>query len=235
MKILIIAHAPERAENFLEILDKDQAEFYVWRAFREPKPALDFDGIILTGGPMSAKELAQTHNQYFQDEIDLIKKEIDKNTPILGICLGFQLLSYLLGGKLAYKQGWLRGWFTQNLTNDGIQDLLFKGCPKSFSIFEFHQDKVVELPPNAVLLATSERCPIEAFKINNKPVWGIQFHPEISAKKAEDIFVEGRKILEKDGLDVNAQIQLGYEVYNINIAKNIFANFINQIIEKGRN
>lgn len=232
MKLLIIEHAEDRAEYFVKKFEKINTDISIWRPYLKEKFNFAFDGLLLTGGPINAQKMVNSAN--FAKEILIIKESIKKRVPILGVCLGNQLLGQILGGQLAFSQPWQRGWQEQTLTTEGQNDPLFKNCPKTLSFFEFHQDKMTKLPPNSVLLATSPNCTIEAFRVIDKPIWGIQFHPEITAEKAEEIFVEGRKILEKDGFNVDTQIKLGYKTYNLNAANNIFANFASQI-ENGRN
>lgn len=229
MNTLIIEHAEDRAKSFADFIEKAGSSVTIWRPYLEAQPDKGFDAILLTGGPMSAEELSNSKNVFFQNEITVIKKAIDNNVPVLGVCLGFQLLCYLLGGKVVFKQPWLRGWLPQNLTKEGIDDPLFKNVPKIFYVFEYHQDKVIKLPTDAALLVTSNQCPIEAFGIKNKPVWGIQFHPEISAKKTEEIFLERADMFRKDGLDIEAEIRKGYQYYSPILVQQIFSNFIQQV------
>lgn len=211
MHTLIIEHAEDRAENFAYFIKQTGSSLTIWRPYLEKLPKVKFDHIILTGGPMSTLEIYNSQDGFFQDEIKFIKSAIQNNIPILGVCLGFQLLAYLLGGKLVFKQPRLKGWFNQKLTPLGRKDSLFKNIPESFVFFEYHQDQVIKLPPNTILLASSESCPIEAFKVKNKPIWGIQFHPEISIEKAKEILMKTEKDFDK---------------YDSKLATIIFGNFI---------
>jgi GMP synthase-like glutamine amidotransferase len=227
MKLLIVEHAEKRAEYFVKKFEKLNVGISIWKPYLKEKFNFSFDGLLLTGGPINAQELVNSAN--FTKEIPIIKESIKKDIPILGVCLGHQLLGQILGGQLLLSQPWQRGWQKQTLTNEGQNDPLFKNCSKTFNFFEFHQDKITKLPPNSILLATSSNCKIEAFRVIDKPVWGVQFHPEITAEKADEIFTEGRKILEKDGFDIETQIKLGYKTYNSELADNIFSNFLSEM------
>src|SRR3990167_4437527 len=101
MKILVIGHANDRAENFMEPIKKTGETVVIWRADKTRRPNKKIDAIIITGGPMNALELASSKKSFFPNEIQFIKKAIEENIPILGVCLGHKLLAHLLGGKVA--------------------------------------------------------------------------------------------------------------------------------------
>lgn len=225
MKILVIGHADNRAENFIEPIKKIGETVVIWRADKTRRPNEKNDAIIITGGPMNALELATSKKSFFPSEIKFIKQAIKGNIPILGVCLGHQLLAHLLGGKLGIAQNWQIGWQEQILTPEGRQNSLFYKLPRQIINFEFHQDKVVRIPSNAKILAASRNCKIESFGINNKPIWGIQFHPEISAQIAEKILTKEQKRLKNEGIDMEKEIKNGYARHSPNILSQILTNF----------
>lgn len=79
----------------------------------------------------------------------------------------------------------------------------------------------------SLLLASSTPCSIEAFKVKDKPIWGIQFHPEISAKKAVEIFIERPDYFKVDGLNIDMEIKKGFRKYYPRLAEIIISNFVN--------
>lgn len=113
--------------------------------------------------------------------IPFLKKEIDNNTNILGVCFGHQLIAFSLGSEvkplLAQKE---TGTFQIYLTSAGKKDKLFYNFPEKFLAQEGHKDSILKLPKEAVILAKSKKCKIQAFRYKNAR--GTQFHPELAAK-----------------------------------------------------
>lgn len=121
-------------------------------------------GIILGGGPTT--ERAGNSYQYVE-ELDL---------PILGICLGHQIIAQVYGGEIGSAG---MESYAKNTINILDEDDIFHGLGKTMDVWTSHKDEVKTLPADFELLATSNLCNIEAMKHNDKPVYGIQFHPEV--------------------------------------------------------
>lgn len=133
-----------------------------------------FDGVIIGGGPMSIPSYDQNILRKFSDFISKYNK------PILGICLGHQMIAAALGGKVKSALYPEFGLTEINVTNHND---LFKDLPSKFSVWESHTDEVVEVPKNAEILASSERCKVEAMAIKGRHIYGVQFHPEVEHTK----------------------------------------------------
>jgi GMP synthase-like glutamine amidotransferase len=108
---------------------------------------------------------------------ETIKQDPDKK--ILGICFGHQLLAEILGAEVgsAPEQREV-GIETVTLSSEGEQDPIFAGIEKQFPAILGHKDAVITLPKQATLLASTKKCPIQAFRYG-KAVYGVQFHPEL--------------------------------------------------------
>ena len=124
-------------------------------------------GIVLSGGPASV----------YQKDAPLISAEIfELGIPVLGICYGLQLTCHLLGGKVASASEREYG-LAQLLivTNDSI----FTGIDSSTKVWMSHGDRVDEIPENFDVLARTDNSPFAVIKHNEKPIYGLQFHPEV--------------------------------------------------------
>jgi GMP synthase-like glutamine amidotransferase len=106
--------------------------------------------------------------------------------PVLGICLGGQMLAHLTGGVVKADAGAPEvGSTAITMRPEATDDALFGELPREVTAVENHVDVIEKLPPDAVWLATSTRCPHQAFRIG-RTAWGLQFHPEASAANVED-------------------------------------------------
>lgn len=153
----------------------------IWRVLREiecetkivpnttPVSEIDADGLVLSGGaPRIAWESPKLGK--CTDYLNEFKG------PILGICVGLQLMAVSCGGKAGPSKVPEYGLAKIRVLE---ADDLFKGLPTQFLVWESHNDEVKEAPGFAVL-AESENCSIQAAKHLKKPYYGVQFHPEVN-------------------------------------------------------
>ena len=113
-----------------------------------------------------------------------LQKIIENEIPFLGICLGAQLLAKTAKAKVKLDVCREIGWFKVQLTDAGIKDSLFKDLDKELIVFQWHQD-MFEIPKEGILLATSEKCPNQAFKLK-KNIYGLQFHIEMTSQMIKE-------------------------------------------------
>ena len=139
-------------------------------------PKLDYDTIIILGGPMNVYE--EDRYPFLKDEDKLIKEAIKKNIPTLGICLGAQLIAKAAGAKVTKNKVKEIGWYNVSLTDDGKKDSVIKGIGESFDVFQWHGD-TFGIPENGTLLATAELCTNQALRVG-KNIYGLQFHVEVT-------------------------------------------------------
>jgi GMP synthase (glutamine-hydrolysing) len=132
--------------------------------------------IVLLGGPMNVYE--EDRYPFLQGEDLFIKEAIQRGMRILGFCLGAQLISKALGAKVYRAPEKEIGWYDVSLTEDGIGDSLFPGFPRTFSVFQWHED-TFEIPRAARLIATSPSVPNQAFRYGEN-AYGLQFHLEVT-------------------------------------------------------
>ena len=176
MNILCITHR----DNSLGILEEWGAErghnLEIWGPYKNDKRP-DTDGLgllIVMGGPQ--RIVALDKDPYLKDEIALIKSIIESGKPVLGICLGAQLIGEALGGKGELSPEKEIGIFPVTLTEDGQSDPLLEDFPEFFPVFHLHND-MPGLTDDAVLLAHSKGCPRQIVRYTPK-VYGFQCHLE---------------------------------------------------------
>lgn len=129
-----------------------------------PMEQIDADGMILGGGP--SLDRAGNCSEYL--------KQLD--IPILGICLGLQVMAQTFGGKV--EPGTMGGYAEVDVEIIEEDDIL-KGLPKTIKTWASHADQVAKRPPKFQVLARSDVCEIEAMKHDARPLYGVQWHPEV--------------------------------------------------------
>jgi len=123
--------------------------------------------------------------------------------PILGVCGGHQQIALAYGARVdlmkrtASGEGYEgafreRGFFPVQLVGNGSPGGIFRGLPDSVTVWHSHCDEVKELPPGFRCTATNQACPIQAMEHTSRPVFGVQFHPELF----DDQQADGRLIVE---------------------------------------
>lgn len=179
-KILVIQHARSDALGIIgEALEDAALAWQYIKAFeggRVPDELGAAGGLIVMGGPQSVYEVEQFG--YLREELRLIELALEHDLPILGVGLGSQMLAAVLGGKVSPAQDAEIGWFPVTLTEQARADRLFEGLPRQFTPLHWHSD-VFDLPKGAVLLASSNLTPHQAFRWGNK-AWGLLFHMELT-------------------------------------------------------
>jgi GMP synthase (glutamine-hydrolysing) len=109
---------------------------------------------------------------------------VAERRPLFGSCFGHLFLAQALGGRvITDPEREEIGTHDVELTAAGEDDPLFRGLPRRFLVQLGHHDRVVDLPPGAVELASSDLCPNQAFRIAGAPVWGCQFHVELDERR----------------------------------------------------
>ena len=145
--------------------------------------AYDPIGLILGGGPsLEGAGMSEEYIKHF-------------DIPILGICLGHQLIAKAYGGEVETSDTESYAQVKIDINND---ENLFKGLAPEMDVWSSHKDEVKTIPEEFDILASSTLCDVESFKHKDKDVYGIQFHPEVHhTPKGSAIFENFYKICQK--------------------------------------
>jgi GMP synthase-like glutamine amidotransferase len=196
---LVLQHVDVDAPALVAVaLGSAGIEVVVHRTDRDgPPPALDgHDALVVMGGPQSAHSDDGFPTR--RAELDLLADAVAREVPVLGVCLGAQMLAEATGGRaLRGDRGLEVGWADVTLTPEAAGDALFGPAPATFAPLHWHGDTVV-LPEAAVLLASSTLYPNQAFRIGPR-AWGLQFHVEADRDLVEAFVAEWPRQADRAG------------------------------------
>lgn len=189
-----------------------------------------FNLIIVMGGPMNVYE--ENEYPYLITETEMIARAIHGGMPVLGFCLGAQLMAKACGAKV--QKGPIReiGWYPVSLTKDGRQDPLLRRFPKTFSVFQWHGD-TFEIPKKGICLIESDQYPNQAMRIGNMG-YGFQFHFEITYRMIKEWLNNGKEELEAmNAVRLHERIlkDSSYNLSRVHVIATLFLNKYLDLIE----
>jgi GMP synthase (glutamine-hydrolysing) len=146
-----------------------------------PQPLDAYGAVLVFGGAMHADQ--DDRHSWLREENLFLQRLLMLRMPVLGVCLGAQLLAKASLAPV-YRAGEPEvGWFEVQLTGEAANDPLLSRLPKRFEAFQWHY-YTYDLPSGAVELATSPQC-TQAFRLG-EAAWGIQFHAEVTQEQVAD-------------------------------------------------
>jgi len=184
-EVLVFQHDPfEELGFFAEILEKQGTDYRVLRLFHGEMPTEEWEhvrALIILGGPMGVDE--EERFPFLRWEKRIIRAAIDEAVPMLGICLGAQLIAATLGTAVFHGPVKEIGWNPISITPHGQVDSLLGYLPESATVFQWHGDGF-DLPAGAIRLASSAHYSTQAFRVG-KTIYGLQFHLEVTPRMIE--------------------------------------------------
>ncbi|MDX6437169.1 MAG: hypothetical protein QOK34_2003, partial [Gaiellaceae bacterium] len=140
-----------------------------------PRPLDAYGAVLVFGGAMHADQ--DNHHPWLREENLFLQRLLDLHIPVLGICLGAQLLAKAAHAPVKAAKEFEIGWFEVEVNEPGGRDPLLGRMPQTFDAFQWHYYEH-GLPAGAVELARNELC-TQAFRLGEE-AWGVQFHPEVT-------------------------------------------------------
>jgi GMP synthase (glutamine-hydrolysing) len=178
MRILSLVHGPlVRSELFGDVVREEGHELDEWSVVDDgspPRPFEEYEAVLVFGGQMNVDQ--EDEHPWLRGEDELIRGLLARDVPLLGVCLGGQLLAKAAGAHVGPSPEPERGFVQAELCDEAAGDPLFGQLPREFDVFSMHE-YAFHVPEGAVELARSSVCS-QAFRLGER-AWGVQFHPEI--------------------------------------------------------
>jgi GMP synthase-like glutamine amidotransferase len=172
VRVLSVVHQPDAGAGVF-------GAFPTWIPGSQPPPDVrDVDALMIFGGSMHVDQ--NDEHRWLDPEKQFIRHALEHGTPILGVCLGCQLLAEAAGARPQRMPEPEIGWYDIEITEAGAADPVIGPLAPSVELFEWHH-YAAPLPPGAVELGRTPLC-TQAFRVDGKPAWGLQFHAEVTRK-----------------------------------------------------
>ena len=205
--ILIIQNdANEGAGQLLTLIHQRQLKSQTvlgWDVDYKKLVLNDYCALVILGGAQGVYEV-DTY-PYLKHEINIINAFIELDKPVIGLCLGAQLIAKALGGEVLQNQQKEIGWFDIKLNEVATNDDLMMRHPKIAKAYHFHGD-YFSLPPGCVSLAKSELTECQLFRYKNN-VYGFQFHAEVDQDLVEVMCRTNAEYMQINGYDADKVIK----------------------------
>ncbi len=190
----------------------------------------DVEGVISLGGKPNVDDPRDMH-PWMDAELDFLREAHARELPVIGICLGHQMIAAALGGEVAKADKPEAGFVRVKLGGAAHTDEVFAGIAWDSPQFQTHGREVVKAPPGATVLASSDKCKVQSFKAGMR-TYGFQYHFELDREDIARFVREGKQSFYDAGLtfdDVSRQADRDYPMFArfsdrlcVNLANYIF-------------
>jgi GMP synthase (glutamine-hydrolysing) len=218
MDVLAVIHGEKvRAGVFADVVAARGHRLEEWSlawGTALPRPLDAYSAVLVFGGAMHADQ--DRHHPWLREENLFLQRLLDLQTPVLGICLGAQLLAKAAHASVYPAKEFEIGWHPVDLTEAAAKDPLLGRLPQRFDAFQWHY-YAHGVPAGAVELARSSVC-TQAFRLGEK-AWGVQFHPEVTLAQVqswvdekEEVPLDGEALMAETRERIGAWNDLGREL-----------------------
>lgn len=184
-RLLVFQHVAVEPLGTLDVLIRARGHRIRFHNFeRDPQAEPDVDryrGLIVLGGPMNVED--QHRRPHLKTELKTIERALEQGKPVLGICLGAQLLAHVLGATVRRHDRPEIGWYELRVHREGQADPVLGAAGERLPVFQWHAYSF-DLPHGATHLASTETCEQQAFRFGRN-AYGFQFHLEADAEVIE--------------------------------------------------
>jgi GMP synthase-like glutamine amidotransferase len=204
MSVLIVkniaSEGPGTIEDFLKEKGMQYSILDLFDCKTEIPDVRDYSHLVIMGGPMAVYEM--DNHSFMSFEAAMIRAFIKSSKPVLGICLGAQMIAYAFGAKV-YPGGTKEvGWYRVDITEDGMKDPALSTLSVDSSpvaeVFQWHGD-TFDLPEKAVRMASSEAFQNQAFRYGDN-IYALQFHIEVTPEMIREWFTG------EEGVDIESMM-----------------------------
>lgn len=185
--ILIVENYPGRGDCIARLLRQFDVPFKVVTSDGSALTlSSETAGVIVSGGPQSVTNISSKECAQLRPVLALLDEAERLRLPVLGICLGHQLLGTWAGGRVTKLPAKVIGFKEVCLRR---QSDIFNGVNgEKLLTFQYHEDHLQDVPDSCEVIAASETCDVEAFQVRGRMMWGVQFHPEVTHSDGGAIF-----------------------------------------------
>ena len=204
MKVLALTHGPKVGPGVFGDAVRDAGhELEEWSVPLGGTPPADADAVLVFGGSMHPDQDAE--HPWLADEHRFLAAALERGTPLLGVCLGAQMIARAAGARVAPAPRPEIGWLPVTLTAAAAGDPVIGGLPHEFVALEWHR-YTYELPAQAVELARSDVC-TQAFRLGN--AWAIQFHAEVTEPQVAEWLAARGDVADPEALRAETRARIG--------------------------
>ncbi|MCL5736550.1 MAG: type 1 glutamine amidotransferase [Actinobacteria bacterium] len=230
MRIRVLQHVPYEGPAAISEWASSRGHLLEVTAVYQDKlpPVEDLEFLIVMGGPMNVYQEEQY--PWLAAEKTLIKGAIEAGKVVLGICLGAQLLTDALGGKVSKNKCAEIGWFPVELTDEGHGLELLDGLPTRFIALHWHGD-TFSIPEHAVHFASSAACKNQAFAYDEGRVVGLQFHLE-ETRESLALLIEnaGADLVPGEWIETSKELLAPYAPFQL--GNDLLARLLDRMVAK---